>query len=599
MAFVAVCIGLFPFIVAEAAMRVLEVGSPADDVHDGFGAAPLFVQNEETHDWETNPTRQRFFFPQSFPADKPQNEFRIFILGGSTVQGRPFEPATSFGKWMELELNAIDPSRQYRVINCGGISYASYRLTSVAEEVLPHSPDAIVLATGHNEFLEDQTYKKLKQRSGFRLAIESAAKYSRVIMTVRNFAGGSAPVEPETDQPATEVDAKLDDEAGYAAYHRDEQWRRDVVTQFNDSVTKILNRCSGEDVPVIAVKLGANLRDCPPFKSEHRADLSAERQQEWQRHFDEATAAEAKDPAAALTSYRLAESIDDLHALLHFRIARCLERMGQPKAAAAPYTRALNEDICPLRMISETEAALVKICQEQSVALVDASAAVAAHCPDGIPGFDAYIDHVHPSIAAQQIVGSSLTEKFIEMNLVTPGVRLRHRDRRELYRQHFRTLPKQYAANGRRRIGWLENWARRQRLADEVSPVDGRGYVARVQRRVDLGDLSTASDDMLMAVAMDKSAGERLLRYSAKLFGQGRPDDAEWVLSQLNIPGLDESLNDSIELGRLVITLETGEADQISEALKQREDWPVVFHRDSFGWKDQMPDFSERLADRP
>ena len=599
MAIAGICLGFMPFLVAEAALRILESGSNVDDVHDGFGTAPLFVRDEDRDVWATNLARQRFFFPQEFPADKPENEFRIFVLGGSTVQGRPFEPATSFSRWMELELNAIDPTRKYRVVNCGGISYASYRLTSVTAEILEHSPDAVVLATGHNEFLEDQTYSALKERSSLRLAVERAAEYSRLVMTLREAIGGAAPEEPESDQPPTDVEARLDDEAGYAAYHRDERWRSEIVNQFRDSVTNILENCGDAGVSVITVKLGANLRDCPPFKSEHRADLTAEEQQLWQRHFDEASAIESKEPDKALEKYRAAESIDDRYALLHFRIARCLDRLMHEGKEPAPaekikltneaYQRALDEDVCPLRIISETEGALVDLCARHNVPLVDAAAAVAARSPDGIPGFDAYIDHVHPSISAQQIIGQALTQAFVETNLVQPTKRLDASAYRVLYRQHLAELPRQYASNGRRRIGWLENWARRKRLANEVTPVDGRGYVALVQRRVDLADFNTASDDILMAVAMDDSAGEQLVRYAANLFGQGRTSDADWMLSQLNIPGMDETLDESIQLASVIVALETGSDEELSETLGRRDDWLKVYEADRTGWKEHLP----------
>ena len=63
------------------------------------------------------------------------------MLGGSTVQGRPFSIETAFSTWLELSLTAADPSRIWQVVNCGGVSYASYRLAPIVDESSCYKPD--------------------------------------------------------------------------------------------------------------------------------------------------------------------------------------------------------------------------------------------------------------------------------------------------------------------------------------------------------------------------------------------------------------------------------------------------------------------------
>ncbi len=64
-------------------------------------------------------------------------------LGGSTVQGHPFSVETSFTTWLELSLKAADPSRHWRVVNCAGVSYATYREAIVVKELLGYKPDLL------------------------------------------------------------------------------------------------------------------------------------------------------------------------------------------------------------------------------------------------------------------------------------------------------------------------------------------------------------------------------------------------------------------------------------------------------------------------
>ena len=67
-----------------------------------------------------------------------------------------------------------------------------------------------------------------------------------------------------------EVDTRLDAQSGYGSYHRDDEWRQSVIDQYEESLRAMVKVCRDAQVPLILVNLGDNLRDCPPFKSEHR-----------------------------------------------------------------------------------------------------------------------------------------------------------------------------------------------------------------------------------------------------------------------------------------------------------------------------------------
>src|SRR5688572_30049482 len=176
----AMAVGILPLLVFELALRGFALGTATDghDASAGFSDIhPLFVINRHAGRYEIPKSRQSHFQPESFLAQKPANEFRIFVLGGSTVQGRPWSIETSFTAWLELHLNAADSSRRYEVVNCGGVSYASYRLIPILNEVLKYQPDLIVFCEGHNEFLEDRCFAPLKpQAAGITWAQRQAAK---------------------------------------------------------------------------------------------------------------------------------------------------------------------------------------------------------------------------------------------------------------------------------------------------------------------------------------------------------------------------------------------------------------------------------------
>ena len=105
---VAVLLGLAPFVLLELILAAMDRGMPQDfvDPFVGFSKVhPLFEVNEDAEVYRTAKSREINFGRQSFLAKKPDNGFRAFVLGGSTVRGRPFQTDTAFAKWAELELS--------------------------------------------------------------------------------------------------------------------------------------------------------------------------------------------------------------------------------------------------------------------------------------------------------------------------------------------------------------------------------------------------------------------------------------------------------------------------------------------------------------
>ncbi len=538
---VAVVAGLLPLVLLEVVLRGFDVGRPADssDPLSGFNRlSTLFERKGNVY--RTTRACERFFLPQEFPVEKRGGEFRIFCLGGSTVYGHPYQADTAFPKWLELELNASNPSRFYRMINCGGISYASYRLARIAKEVLQYQPDLIILATGHNEFLEDRTYQSIKNRPRAWARLQDAAYSLRTVGLVRRwFVKGPPPADrgalaADNSGLNQDVRARLDSASGYASYHRDDAWRENVIAQFDESVRGIVGSCRAADVPILLVKLGSNLRDCPPFKSEHRADLTPEEEREWQKSFDAATGADKSDPLHALELYRRAEAIDDEYALLDYRIARVLDRLGRTPEALTYYCKARDEDICPLRMIKPMGQLLTRITAETGAPLLDAATLLSAQSLDSIPGFDCYVDHVHPTIGGHQKIARALAAQMQAGGLVTKTADWSEENRQKAYARRLEQLGTRYFAEGRERVNWLEDWARRKRLLDETRPHDARGFVRLGFRQLDLGDATAAGRSFDEAIVRDPSTAGLLRERAQEMIALGKSESANSILRYLS-----------------------------------------------------------------
>lgn len=538
----AVLAGLLPLVAFEAGLRLCDVGRPADapDPFAGFNQNfPLFERQGAVY--RTARARAPFIAPQEFPAEKPRGSFRMFCFGGSTVYGHPYTGETAFPKWLELELAGRDPARAWQAINCGGVSYASYRIAPMVQEVLHYQPDLIIVATGHNEFLEDRTYHSLKTRSALWSGLQRTVYSLHTINLLRQSlfrdratALSSAAVSTDGGELSPHVNTRLDYASGYASYRRDEVWWQNVVAQYDESVRQIVAACRAAHVPVLLVRLGSNLRDCPPYKSEHRAGLAPGAEADWQAAFDLATANERTDLPRALHFYQEAAAIDADYALLNFRIARTLDRLGRPTEALPYFERAKDTDICPLRITAPLEHTLLRIAAETDTPLVDAAQIIAARSPDGIPGNDWYVDHVHPSIGGHQLIARTIAAQFPARGWLPAAAEWPEAQRVKTYTSHLTSLSTAYLADGKRRLAWLEDWAKRQRLAAETIPNDAAGFARLAFRHLDLGDDAAARDALREALKRDTGVADLVRARAQALTAQGRSDSAATLLRQLN-----------------------------------------------------------------
>ena len=462
----AVCLGIAPLVAAEGTLRWLG-WYPPPPTSDPFlslrSTEPLFVLEPGAERFAIPEHRRTHFRPESFSARKPAGEYRIFCVGGSTVQGRPFAIETSFTSWLELHLRAAEPGRRWDVINCGGISYASYRLVPIVREVLAHSPDLLVIYTGHNEFLEDRSYGHLKPSQGAGARAILWLAQLRVCSFLRTgyrqlTHPDSAKSIPDGPVLSTEVEALLDYQGGLEYYHRDPAWRRDVIRHFRYNLERMVELARAAGVPVVVVNPVSNLRDSPPFKSAHRGDLTSDEREELNAAWVVSRRTAGDNPSGALAALLDAVRLDDQHAMLQYDLAKAQDLLGRNADALEAYVRAKELDICPLRILEPMHGAIRDVAHVRNVPLVDARALFEGVSDRGIPGSDWLVDHVHPSIRGHQLLAEALFEKLERMEVVRPDPGTEER-RDGLYREHLDSLSTFYFAKGTSRLEALRKWA--------------------------------------------------------------------------------------------------------------------------------------------
>lgn len=462
----AVLLGLSAFAVAEGVCRVFDWGRPTryDDPFVGFSEIhPLFELDETGTEYRIPESRLKFFAPESFAANKGERTFRIFCLGGSTVQGRPYSKETSFTTWLELGLHHADPRFEWEVINCGGISYASYRLVPILEECLRYEPDLFIICTGHNEFLEDRSYEHIKGASPLISGPLRFASRLRTFALLREAVSrltGQGPEPEAKGRPvlAAETDPMLDYNDSLKAYSRDDAWQEGVVEHFEFNLRRMVDLAHEADVPAILVIEPSNLGDCPPFKSEHSDDLTATDRVEWERLMKRARDAYRGDLQKSVALLKKAAEINPRHAATWYELGKTYQALGLHAQARDALWRARDKDVCPLRMPSTLEETLREVAEDEGVPLIDSHELLEARCHDGILDNTMLVDHVHPTFEGHQLIADELVETMAEQGWarLQPGWQ---RSAQAEYQRHLDSLDSFYFLKGQRTIEAVRGWA--------------------------------------------------------------------------------------------------------------------------------------------
>jgi tetratricopeptide (TPR) repeat protein len=166
--------------------------------------------------------------------------------------------------------------------------------------------------------------------------------------------------------------------------------------------------------------VAVNLKDCAPFASLHRPDLSGTQSNDWQRLFDAGTKAQADgDFPQAANDYSQAEQLDESFAELRFRRGQCALAMTDAGTAQKEFAAARDLDALRFRCDSR----LNDIIRQQAagdVTLADGEQALAEASPEGIPGGELFYEHVHLTFQGNYVLARALTEK-VEEELTLPA----------------------------------------------------------------------------------------------------------------------------------------------------------------------------------
>lgn len=379
-----------PVVLALLLEAGLWIGGYESQVADPFASfvqkKPLFRPDPTGAALITDFPRSRFFHQQRFAQQKPAGTKRIFVFGGSTTYGyalpNPYED--SYVNQLGLRLEGEFPGAKIEMINCGGQSYASYRLVDLVEECVEYSPDLVIVMSGHNEFIEKRHYQSLIDPNPA-ASVWHRSKTARLVADV--YSSFLGPVETSNlgnDPYVTEQ---------YIV--RDQEEFRLTLEHYTRNLEKMIAACQAEQVPIILCTCPSNLLDHPPFYTEPPAGMSKD-------EFDSRVAKRAEtliaggrfDEALELANKILADDPDS--AVCLYIAGQCHYRAGRMDEARKCLMLAKDKDDFPKRTLTTFNERVRVLATKHHLPLFDGEMEFLNRAADGLPGRELFYDDCHP-----------------------------------------------------------------------------------------------------------------------------------------------------------------------------------------------------------
>jgi tetratricopeptide (TPR) repeat protein len=400
------------FSLLELSLRLFHFGYPTtalvetrtnytDYVHENSSFAYRFFPKQLAQE----------FVPIRFNADKPKGVFRIFILGGSAAQGIP-DPAYSFGRILDVMLQIRYPKVKFEILSLAMTAINSHVVLEIAKDCVKYDPDLFIVYLGNNEVVGPygpgtMLTPIISNSSLLHLTIEfKTTKISQLItMGLEKLKFLKSPYNKwKGMEMFLQNQVQLNDPRLEITYRN-----------FSDNLEK-LNQISRENnIKIIYSTVVANLKDCAPFNSVHRADLKLPDRQKWDELYSSGSAYEkAGDYSAAIAKYLEAVKIDSQYADLQYKLGRCYWNTGNFTEAGKSYELAMEYDCNRFRADNRINEIIRSAAAEMpgTTFLADALSEVEKRSPHGIPGNEFLFEHVHLNFEGNYLVAKTILNQL-------------------------------------------------------------------------------------------------------------------------------------------------------------------------------------------
>ena len=350
--------------------------------------------------------------PFIFPAEKPDDTYRIFILGASTAQGTP-EPAFGFGRILHKMLRNHYPAVNVELINTAMTAINSHVVLRIAKDCARCDPDLFVVYLGHNEVTGPYgagNVFTLPMANLVLIRMAIAFKATRLGQLLTSLAG-SVGAQRNTPKVWLGLEMFLNNQvrANTAAL---EAVYRNFQTNLKDIGQIVLKSGS----KIIFCTVASNLKDHPPFASLHRPDLNPTEKKTWNALYQQGVECELKgNYKDAVERYLEAAKIDDRYADLQFRLGRCYWAASEYEKGRERYIQARELDTLRFRADTRINNIIRSVAggrEKEGIYLIDTARIFEKNSPHATPGQELFHEHVHLNFKGNYCLAKAVFEQI-------------------------------------------------------------------------------------------------------------------------------------------------------------------------------------------
>lgn len=338
---------------------------------------------------------RRYFSSQSivpdpsndlFLSDKPENCYRIFVIGGSTAAGYPYQENLMFSRILNQRLSEVFPEKRIEVVNTATAAINSYTLLDFMDEILDNQPDALLIYAGHNEFYGALGVASTESLGKFRWAIRlylKLEKYRTFILIrdgITNLQKWMRKVfyeESISDPTATLMERMVAEQKIAFKSPVYKMGKR----QFRENLNEILKKATNAGVKVLISELVSNIRDQKPFESIKTEEFP---------------------PANKV-----------------FETAEALEKEGNYGEAYQEYYLAKDLDALRFRATEEFNDIIHKLSNKYKIPVVPMKFVFEAASPHGLIGNNLMLEHLHPNIEGYFLISDAFFHAMEENGFIS------------------------------------------------------------------------------------------------------------------------------------------------------------------------------------
>ena len=378
-----------------------------------IGTGDYLVENDK-FGWRFFPPEiSRSPTPVRMLAHKPPGTFRIFLFGESAALGDP-EPAFGVGRYLQRLLQERYPEMNFEVV-CGAMTAInSHAVLPIARECAALQGDLWIIYMGNNEMIgpfgavtvfgaqsPPLWYVRLS------LAVQRTRLGQLLTSLGRRLTGHSRKEGPSWGGMQMFLKSQI-----APGNPRKEK----VYYCFQQNLQDILRTGRAAHVPMILSTVAVNLKDCAPFGS-LRSTNARDAGEQFDRLFAQAVRdQERSNFVEAVRGFEQTAELDQHYAELQFRWGQCLLGLTHTVSAKDHFAQARDDDALPFRtdsringIISQTGARF----SDRDLTLCDVVSLFADNSPTGVPGDEAFYEHVHFNFAGNYRLALALADAVV------------------------------------------------------------------------------------------------------------------------------------------------------------------------------------------